>query len=373
MEKKRVLLMYISKNSGHHHATIAIENSLRQASGGIETLNINALAYTNPILGNIINKTYMSVIKRKPEVWGYLYDNPKVVQKTQHWKESVNRHGSDKLRGILQSFKPHAVVCTQAFPCGIMAEYKKSVDPGIKLFGVLTDYAPHSYWTYDAVDAYFVPSEDTGQRLVDNGISAEKIKNYGIPIEARFNNFLDKKPLYDKWGLVKGVTTVLLMGGSQGLGPIREMAAALNKINPPLQLVVICGDNRKLYRALKKIQRTVKKNFIVLPYVEEVDEVMELSDIVITKPGGITTAEALAKGLCMLIVNPIPGQEMMNAEFLLKNKVAIKAKSYHDVAVLVEELVRSQVKLSQMRERAKRIAKPDSSPRIAKEVLEAIK
>ena len=175
MSKNRVLLMYISKNSGHHHASLAIESALTQLSDDVEVKNVNSFLYTNPVLEKIITKTYMSVIKRKPEVWGYLYDNPKVIQRTQKLKAMIHRYSSTRMKSLLSEFMPKAVICTQAFPCGIIADFKNSYNDKLFLSGVLTDYAPHSYWLYDTVDMYFVPSEDTKTKLITNGISDKKI------------------------------------------------------------------------------------------------------------------------------------------------------------------------------------------------------
>ncbi|GAG10353.1 unnamed protein product, partial [marine sediment metagenome] len=164
--KKKILLMYISNDSGHHRATLAIEKIFHLRDKDIETLNVNSFNYTNPVLEKIINKTYMSVINRKPEFWGYLYDNPRILKKTRRLRESIHRHNTEKLKNLIDAFRPDAVICTQAFPCGMVADYKKTFNVKLKLFAVLTDYAPHSYWIYDTVDAYFVPSQETGQRLI---------------------------------------------------------------------------------------------------------------------------------------------------------------------------------------------------------------
>jgi len=186
MAKKRILLMYISRNSGHHKASLGIENALHSLMPDIETLNIDTLNYTNPILGRLINRTYMSVIKRRPEVWGYLYDNPRILSRAKRIRESIHRYNSGKLTALLERFNPDAVVCTQAFPCGMIADHKISSGSAIKLFGVLTDYAPHSYWVYDSIDGYFVPSRGTGQRLVENGIPGDRINDSGIPVNPKF-------------------------------------------------------------------------------------------------------------------------------------------------------------------------------------------
>ena len=173
---KRVLLLFISEHSGHHCASLSIEKALHQLDPSVETLNINSFNYTNPILEKVINRAYMSVVKRTPELWDYLYDNPKVLKRTQSLREMIHRFNTGKLKTLLDDFKPSAILCTQAFPCGMVADYKKTFDLKVPLVGVLTDYAPHSYWIYNNVDQYIVPSQDTGNKLIANGIDSSKIK-----------------------------------------------------------------------------------------------------------------------------------------------------------------------------------------------------
>ncbi|MFA6320704.1 MAG: glycosyltransferase [Candidatus Omnitrophota bacterium] len=367
---KRVLLLFISEHSGHHCASLAIEKALHDLEPSIETFNINSFNYTNPILEKIINRAYMGVVKRTPELWDYLYDNPKVLKQTQALRAMMHKFNTDKLKTLLEEFRPDAVVCTQAFPCGMVADYKKTFNLNLPIFGVLTDYAPHSYWIYNNVDQYIVPSKETGDKLIANGIDPVKIKDYGIPIDSKFQNISEKSLLVEKLGLDKGKPCILIMGGTQGLGPIKELVRILDRSESDMQFIIACGTNKKLYKWLKP--RCYRKKTIILSYATNIDELMQVADIILTKPGGITTAEALAKGLPMLIVNPLPGQEAMNTKFLLKEGVAVKAESPEDVSVLLKELLDNKSKLQAMSDTARSLSRPDSSVMIAKSVLEAM-
>jgi processive 1,2-diacylglycerol beta-glucosyltransferase len=133
-------------------------------------------------------------------------------------------------------------------------------------------------------------------------------------------------------------------------------------------VIIACGTNKKLYKWLRP--RRYKKKTLILSYAPNIDELMQVSDIILTKPGGITTAEALAKGLPMLIVSPLPGQEAMNTKFLLEEGVAVKAESPEDVEILLEELLENKNKLKAMSDKARTLARPDSAVKIAKMVLE---
>lgn len=367
---KRILLMHISLNSGHHSACLAVEEALKKYAAKVEMLNINAFNYTNPILEKIINKTYMGIIKRTPEVWEYLYDNPKVLKNTRRLRNLIHKFNSLKLGALLNDFKPDAVVCTQAFPCGMIADYKKTYKIDLPLFAVLTDYAPHSYWIHDEVNAYIVACEDAKDKLIKNGIPLEKIKTYGIPISPKFNRWQKREDIFNKLNLNPSTPTVLIMGGGQGFGPIKEIVLCLAKINRTIQTLVVAGKNRRLLRWLHKRGRHLKNEMRVFGYIDNIDELMEISDLVISKPGGLTAAEALCKNLPMLIINPIPGQEANNARFLLNAGVAVKAKNKEETTILTEELLSNPAKLEQMRDAAKTYSKPDAAVEVAKLLLE---
>lgn len=362
---KKILLMYITLNSGHHTASCAIENALKCISPGTHVLNINAFAYTNPILEKIINQTYMSVIRNKPEVWEYLYDNPKVLKSVQGLRDAIHRFNSKKLKALLEDFRPDAVVCTQAFPCGMIADYKRNSSLELPLVGVLTDHAPHSYWIFPNVDCYIVPSEASKERFVKNGIDPLRVKIFGIPIDPKFNGQHDKDSLCDKLGFDRKKPTVLIMGGSQGLGPVENIVSILEAIEVDFQLAVVCGINKRLQKILQGRSRKYKKKLLVFGHVDNIDEFMEISSMVVTKPGGLTTAEALSKDLPMIIVHPIPGQELKNTEFLLNQGVALRAEDCEDIAALVRELLLSNAKLAEMRMRAAELKKPNAAMDIA--------
>jgi processive 1,2-diacylglycerol beta-glucosyltransferase len=372
MGTKKILLLYISEVSGHHCASIAIEKALHRLDPDAKTLNINSFNYTNPILEKVINRTYMGVVRRTPDIWDYLYDNPKVLKKVQSLRAMMHRFNTGKLKNLLDESRPDAIICTQAFPCGMVADYKKSFGLDTPLIGVLTDYAPHSYWIYDNVDKYIVPSEETGKKLLDNGVEASRIAPYGIPIDAKFAEDSDRSATCRRLGLDEYTPTVLVMGGSQGLGPIKELIRLMERSFLNIQIIVATGSNRKLYRRLNRRMSHLRKKIIVLPDAPNIDELMAISTMIITKPGGITTAEALAKGLPMLIVHPLPGQEAMNTKYLLKEGVAVKAESPEDAVVLLEELLYNKYKLRRMSEKARALARPESALNIARLALHLI-
>jgi processive 1,2-diacylglycerol beta-glucosyltransferase len=369
MSVKRLILMYISEVSGHHSATLAIEETLRRLEPQAEILNINAFNYTNPISEKIVNRLYMGVIKRTPQVWEYLYDNIGVAKKIENIKRLVHKLNSPKLKNLFDRFKPDCVICSQAFPCGMVADFKKVYGSDIPLVAVLTDYIPHSYWIYNKVDFYISPSEEVSERLIQKGVPQQKIKTFGIPFDPKFNEPIERNKVIKKLRLEQKLPIVLIMGGGQGLGPIKTILRSLEKIKLDFQGVVVAGANRKLYRNLKRKVKKYGKRISVLGYVDYINELMSISDIIITKPGGITTAEALAQRLPIVIVKPLPGQEANNTEYLIRKEAAVRVNQPRDTHAVIEDLLKHPDKLESLKEAARRISKPNASLDIARLVL----
>jgi processive 1,2-diacylglycerol beta-glucosyltransferase len=366
---KRIILMYISEVSGHRSATLAIEKAIKQLHPDAEILNINAFNYTNPISEKVINRIYMEVIKRTPKIWDYLYDNPSVVKGLENIKQYIHKSNSPKLKKLFDSFNPDLVVCTQAFPCGMVADFKKTYGVNLPLVAVLTDYIPHAYWIYDAVDYYITPSEEVSARLEKKGVQSFKIKSYGIPFDSKFNQQLKAEDILFKLKLDPDKPVVLIMGGGQGLGPIKTIVKSLEKSEHDLQELIVAGTNKKLFHSLKRKIKHYKKEVHLFGFVQNIHELMYISKVIISKPGGVTTAEVLSMGLPMIIVKPIPGQEINNTNFLTQKQAAIKVDDPKEVYQVIDDLLRNKLKLERLRIAGLKIAKPNASMDIAKLLL----
>ncbi len=370
MRRRKILLMYISKVSGHRQATMAISKSLKRFMPDAEVMSINGFGYNYPLLEHVVNAAYMTVIKHTPKVWDYMYDNPKVLKRSANLRKFLNKSSHKKLEKLFKEFPADTVICSQAFPCSMVADYKMSNGLKFNLIGTLTDYAPHSYWINEGVDYYVVPSEDTRGRFIKKDVPAEKIKAFGIPIRYNFAERLDKKIVRQKLGLDPDVPVVLVMGGGQGLGPIKDAVKKLVKLSIPVQLIVVCGANVKLHQWLERNVSKVPKKIVYYDYANNVDELMEAAHLIVTKPGGMTTSECLAKGLPMVIINPLPGQEERNADFLLEKGIAVRVHELSDLADEVGVLLKSPDHLARMSRAAYENGKPEAADDIARLVME---
>lgn len=357
MNKVRIIFLYVSFSSGHQRAAEAIMEALNTLYPQVDARGLNSFSYAYPRIEKVLGKAYLEVLKRTPKLWGYLYDNRNVLEATVEIRDILSRLNSRKFRKIITGFAPHAVVCTQAAPCAVISNLKRRKHQSLKLVAVITDYKAHAYWMYDNVDLYIVPTEEVKADLVNYGIKKDRVKVLGIPIDPKFQTRGIKAKAKQSLKLNPDLNSILVMGGGQGFGPIGDILGELALVKPPFQTIIITGRNKKLYRNLKKIAGTFPFPLTLMSFTRKIEEVMDAADIIITKPGGLTSSEALAKGLPIIIVDPIPGQEERNSQFLVREKVALRIDNINDINKVISGLLNSPARLNQMSRRALNLSK----------------
>jgi processive 1,2-diacylglycerol beta-glucosyltransferase len=330
---RRVLFLYLTKHSGHYAAAVAVERALRRLEPGVETMLLDSFSHTNPVLSKVTLKAYLAALRVAPEIWEYMYDNPEFKERTKRIRDLLNRGNSRKLEKVLLQFQPDAVVCTQAFACGVLASWKQATGrQRPALVGVLTDYVAHRYWAHDQVDLYIAPNNETRNTLISQGVRPDRVWVSGIPVCTDFLAPVNRAAVVRALGLRPGLPKILVMGGSLGLGPMKSVIRKLDRLPQPFDLIAVTGQNQELQTRLQRKGDRLRHRTAILGFAGNVNELMEVADLAVTKPGGMTTAEALIKCLPMIIINPIPGQEQKNAQFLLANGVAVQARQAKDVA-----------------------------------------
>jgi processive 1,2-diacylglycerol beta-glucosyltransferase len=370
---RRILFLYLTKHSGHYAAAVAIDDAARQLDPSVQTMLLDSFSHANPVLSKVTLKAYLTVLKAAPEIWEFMYDNPEFKERTAKIRELLNRGSSKKLQRVLADFQPDVAVCTQAFACGVIASWKQATgNDSPALVGVLTDFVAHRYWAHEKVDLYIAPSEETKQTLISQGVSPERIKAHGLPVGEKFTSPVDKAAVLKTLGLKPDLPKVLVMGGSLGLGPMKSVIRKLNKLPQPFDIIVVTGKNDELKERLSRKGWKLRHHTTIFGFVENVHELMSIAEMVVTKPGGITAAEALVKQLPMIIINPIPGQEAKNTEFLLSQNVAVEAGNANDVMLYVDEFFRNPEKLRRMREAARTLGRPQAADRAAEAILRVL-
>jgi len=359
MAGRRFLLMHVTTSSGHHHASRAIAHTVARLDATAHLTSIDAFQFISPAVRWAMSRTYHSLIRHYPDVWEYLYDNPSVHRRVRNLRALLHRYQAGKFRQLLDEVKPDVVVCTQAFPCGMVADYKRHHGLTVPLVGILTDHAPHLYWFHDEVDVFVVPSEQVRRRFLQRGVGEGRLKVLGIPLELKFLEPTDAQAVARQFELDLRRPIILIMGGGSGLGPLRLVIEHLDALPHPCQFVVLTGTNRALHRWI--CRQRFQHRILALEYTDAVPSLMGVATLLISKPGGLTTSEALAKQLPLVIVNPIPGQEAYNARFLLSQGAAVQAGSPTMVRQTVRDLLDTPERLEALRRRIAELARPNAS------------
>jgi processive 1,2-diacylglycerol beta-glucosyltransferase len=371
MSKPTILFLYMVPQTGHQKAAEAVIEAASQMDPRVECIGIEAVNHTYPIIGTVMNRVYLGMLKRAPFIWEYLYDNPEVESATRDARGLLALMGSFRFKKMLKKFHPSAIVCTQAVPAIAMATAKKHGMHKLPLIGVVTDFGVHSYWIHPEIDLYLVGHEDVKRELIGRGVAESRIRVTGIPIRPRFGETMDVLEARRRLRLSPNKPTLLLMGGSHGLGQIDELVAALKAIPFDHQSIVVCGKNRALYKKLSQAAQGLP-DFRLYGYFRDSALLMSAADVLVTKPGGLTCSEALAKGLPLILTNPIPGQEERNVRFLTRHQVARVARDTDELIHAVSDLLRHPKKIRQMRQRARMVAKPFSAWEAARLIFDAM-
>ena len=368
--KQRILFLYLTKHSGHYAAAVAVEAAARRLNHNVESMLLDSFSHANPLLSKVTLKAYLAALKTAPEIWEWMYDNPKFKERTAMIRELLNRGNSRKMEKILREFNPDVVVCTQAFACGVLASWKQRTgNHRPALVGVLTDFVAHRYWAHNQVDMYITPNDATRSTLIAQGVAPDRIRVHGIPVANQFLTIADKDAVYRSLDLKPGLPLLLVMGGSLGLGPMKSVIRKLDRLPQPFYIVAVTGKNEELRERLERRGTKLRHPTRIFSFVENVHELMDAAELVVTKPGGITTAECLVKRLPMIIINPIPGQEAKNTSLLLAQNVAVQAEKAKDVVNLVDEFLRNPDRLRAMREAARSLGRPNAAHDAATDIL----
>jgi processive 1,2-diacylglycerol beta-glucosyltransferase len=371
--RSTVLLLYVSIGDGHRRAARAIEEAIRIHHPDLRALSFDLFDLYNRRLVSLALRAYRRLSRSFPRLWNRLYDNDRVRGRLGNPLARLYRRASGRLEGLYRESSPAVIVCTQAIPCGLAAAWKRSTGREIPLVAVPTDYAVHSYWIHEEVDLYLVPSEGNRASLLERGVAADKIRVGGIPIHPGFSSPSDPVETRRRFGLAADSPAILFMGGGEGTAGLEELIREIDRRREQFQMIAAAGRNRFLRRRLLGLRGGLRHPLSVFGFIESIDDLMGAADIIVTKPGGLTTAEALARRLPMILVNPLPGQEEINAAFLESRGAALRAGSGREAAALVGMALNGSGARERMRTAMEALRRPESARVSANLVAELIR
>jgi len=374
---RKVLLLSASAGAGHIRAAQAIERAfaeIGEATGERrEVQHLDVLNYTNKVFRNLYSKAYIDLVNKMPEVPGWFYDKLDKPWKNERRRLALDKLNTRPLVKLLRQYQPDLIVCTHFLPAEIVSWLKAKERLASRQVIVVTDFDVHAMWLVHHYEHYFVAIDEARVYLEALGIPAEKITVSGIPIDPVFARVKDKQEMREKHGLAPDRTTILLSAGGFGVGSVDALIASLMPLQQRAQIVAICGRNEELKdRLLREASRlNADANVLVKPfgYTKEMDELMTASDLVLGKPGGLTTCEALAKGLVFVIVNPIPGQEERNSDHLLEAGVGIRCNNLPTLAYKLDKLLADSERFANMQANSRRMGRPNAAKEIVEQLI----
>ncbi|HVF27189.1 MAG TPA: glycosyltransferase [Pyrinomonadaceae bacterium] len=370
---RKVLVLSASAGAGHVRAAEAVVRAIEEMRAAEEVRHVDALEYTNKLFRHLYSKAYVEMVNKTPELLGWLYDALDTPWKNERRRLALDKLNTRPLVRMLKQYQPEVVICTHFLPAEIISWLKAKERITVPQAIVVTDFDVHAMWLCHHYEQYFVALDETRVHLENLGIPSEKITVSGIPIDPLFTQTKDKRAMREKYGLDVERTTILLSAGGFGVGPVEHILQSLAGLQHPVQVVALCGRNDDLKLRVERLAAELPSSRALrikaVGYTTEMDEYMSASDVLLGKPGGLTTSEALAKGLVFCVVNPIPGQEERNSDHLLEEGVAIRCNNLPALAYKIDRLLDDPARVKTMRQNARRLARPDAAREIVGKLL----
>jgi processive 1,2-diacylglycerol beta-glucosyltransferase len=371
---RRVLILSASVGAGHLRAAEAVELAVKELEPAATVENVDVLTLTNAVFRRVYGQAYLDLANKLPHVLGYFYDlldrKPSPRQKSDKLRRLVQRMHTGRFLKFLDKSSWDVVINTHFLPAEIIAGLKRKKKFAAPQVTAVTDFETHRLWMNEPCERYFTATEEGALHLSSWGVPRPAISITGIPIHPVFNKPKPREECQAKHGIDGQRPVVLQLSGGFGVGPVEKIYRAILEVDIPLDLIVVSGRNAKLKEKLDGIDRPDRHNVQMLGFTREIDELMAAADVVVSKPGGLTTSEVLASGTAMAIINPIPGQESRNSDFLLENGAAIKLNNLSTVPFKLTSLLSDPKRLATLKANARRLGRPRAAYDVARRALE---
>lgn len=358
----RCMIFSVSAGGGHGHAANALKEYILSKEPFSEIKILDTIKEISPVLDTVIIGSYLKTIQYTPAIFGKLYNYTEDEDGlTSYISSKFNQLMSIEVHDKIKDFNPDIVIATHPFAADMLGYLKRKNYISIPTIVILTDYASHSSWIHDGIDHYIVSNDDMKKEISLKGININSIHTLGIPISPAFFTKFDRDVTLQELNLNPEKKTILIMGGSLGMGNISELFKELSKSDLDAQIIVIAGKNKNLYDELLELSKDSILPSVIIGYTNNVNKLMQASDLLLTKPGGLTITESLASELPMGIFSPLPGQEIKNKEFLLRHNLAIDIDDDPNFINNINYILLNEHLLNTMKNNTKRFAKPTST------------
>ena len=375
---RKVIIFYASYGGGHLSAAKSIQKYITENYENVETQMIDCMKYVNKPIEKMTTGAYREMAKKAPKLWGKVYEGSQKGLLSEISKDS-NKLMAKKLGKLINEINPDLIISTHPFSSQMASYLKEKGKIDCEIATILTDFAIHKQWLVGSeyTNNFFVSNDNMKNDMIELGINENKIHVTGIPMSDRFFENFDKEKIYKMFELNPSKKVILFFGGGEfGLGKDRtvQVLEAFIKKLTDFQIVAVAGKNEKMKESFEELVKNsqAEDRVRVLGFTDKVPELMNISCLVVSKPGGLTTTESLASGLPIIVVNPIPGQEEENADFLVRNGVAIWIKDDDNVARILKNLYRHPEVIDEMRSHIPELAKPNSTEDICNVLINTL-
>ncbi len=368
--KTDYLILTASYGNGHLRASQALRAALLSVEPKAKVEIVDFFSLVHPTFNAAIRYVYVQSVKKIPYLYGHFYRATGNIPPSSPLQRQMNQIGWRDLQEILHLKKPKVIICTYPTPAGVLSSMKAQGYPIPKTVTIITDYVVHSQWVHPHTDLYLVAIQEMAENLRHRGIPADRIRVTGIPVDPTLAKHKDAEIIRRHYGFLPDRPTILLMGGAYGMGAISRVARTLSEFPRPLQLLVVCGYDRRLYQSLQPLAGNTPNPLRLFGYTNEISSLMAISDLLITKAGGLTVSEALTAGLPMVIYRPIPGQEEENTRILLRQGAALSVNTPQQLEATLSRLLQDPATLQALGRQAKAVSRPRAALDAARALIE---
>jgi processive 1,2-diacylglycerol beta-glucosyltransferase len=371
----KFLILTAAFGTGHNQVAEALEEAATREGNTAEVYDWMASGF--PALSSVLTRGFLQLLSTAPSLYRMAYSRAEFPGPVDGFKHTtlgaIGRLLWPKLALLMARVQPDVILCTHPFPLGVMTILRRRYQFQAPVMGVLTDFASHSFWIHEGVNQYYVASQKMVATMVAQGVAPHRVHATGIPIRETFAEPPNREDAAITLGLDPKRPTVLLMGGGLGMGPMREMVTEACKVSLPLQVLVVTGHNQRLYEELQTLAARLAGTSITLRlfgYVPYIHTLMAASDLLVTKAGAVTASEALAMGLPMLLLHPIPGHEERNQSALVATGAAREIASPADIPQTLHQFFTDRLDADRMHTAAIRAGQPHAARNLIRLVVD---
>jgi processive 1,2-diacylglycerol beta-glucosyltransferase len=368
----RILILYASVGTGHRRAAEALAQAcLHQPVAAVRVEDV--LDHTPRLFRTAYARSYLEITDRAPLFWGYFYTqtnaDPNLAEITNNLRKLVESIGTNGLKEVLRDFRPDVIICTHFLPMELLVRLRRNARLTQPIYCIITDYVAHTFWTYTEIDGYFVGNEQTRDQLIARGVMHQQIVVSGIPIDPSFSRPNQKETARQRRNIELDTSLITIFSGGIDPGHIRTIVTGILKQRLRATIAVIAGRNPRIQQALAQVQPTAETRIEIYGNIDFVDDMLTASDLVVTKAGGLIITEAMARTTPLIVVEPIPGQEEWNADFVVSCGAGVQLRQSESVPHTVQHLLERAALRDEMRHSAYLIARPQAAASIVASIL----